>query len=122
MSEWIRRRNDIPLEPIGAGKGTARQLLTPPLPGSDFHMRRFIMEPGGGMPMHTNRVEHQQLILRGEATIGLGDEVHRVHAGDVIHIPAGLPHWYRAEGAEPFEFLCAVPNVPDEIQFVDEPS
>jgi len=120
MSEWIRRRNEMPIEPIGAGEGTVRQLLTSPLPGSDFHMRRFVMAPGGGMPVHTNRVEHQQLVLRGEATIGLGDEVHRVREGDVIHIPAGLPHWYRAEGGEPFEFLCAVPNAPDEIRFVDE--
>ena len=25
------------------------------------------MEPGGGMPMHTNEVEHEQYVLRGSA-------------------------------------------------------
>jgi quercetin dioxygenase-like cupin family protein len=83
-------------------------------------MRRFVMQPGGGMPRHTNEIEHQQLVLAGEATIGLGDEVLKVKAGDVIHIPAGLPHWYRAEGDQPFEFLCAVPNGPDKIRIVEE--
>ncbi|MEX2528890.1 MAG: cupin domain-containing protein [Gemmatimonadota bacterium] len=106
--------------PVGAGSGTTRQLLTHPNPGSAFHMRRFIMEPGGGMPRHTNTVEHQQLVLRGQAVIGLGDEEVEVKAGDVLHIPAGLPHWYRAQGSEPFEFLCAVPNAPDELRILGE--
>jgi quercetin dioxygenase-like cupin family protein len=120
MSNRIHHSVDLPLEPVGAGKDTARQLLTEPMPGSLFHMRRFVMQPGGGIPRHTNEIEHQQLVLGGEATIGLGEEVLKVKAGDVIHIPAGLPHWYRAEGEEPFEILCAVPNGPDQIRMVEE--
>jgi quercetin dioxygenase-like cupin family protein len=122
MSENVRRAEEIPAEAVGQGEGTTRQVLTPPMAGSTFHMRRFVMQPGGGMPRHRNRIEHQQLVLNGEASVGLGDEVVRVKAGDVLHIPAGLPHWYRAEGDVPFEFLCAVPNDKDEITLLDDAS
>jgi len=82
-------------------------------------MRRFTMGEGGGMPLHTNRVEHEQYVLRGAARVRIGDEERRVAAGDVVYIPAGVPHDYRVEEA-PFEFLCMVPNLPDEIELVDE--
>ncbi len=72
------------------------------------------------MPAHTNTVEHEQYVLRGRAKIGIGDEVVEVEKDDVVFIPAGTPHWYRAEGDEPFEFICVVPNRPDEIQLLDE--
>ncbi len=120
MSATIRHSEDLPADPVKAGSGTRRQLLTDRGEGSGFHMRRFIMDPGGGMPRHRNSVEHQQYVLRGSATVGLGDEVRTVRAGDVVHIPAGLPHWYRAEGEEPFEFLCMVPDDDDVIEILDE--
>ena len=50
----------------------------------------------------------------------IGEEVHEVKAGDVVFIPGGTPHSYDAEGDEPFEFLCVVPNGPDAIELVDE--
>jgi quercetin dioxygenase-like cupin family protein len=80
------------------------------------------MQPGGGMPRHTNTVEHEQYVLRGRAKIGIGEEIVEVRPGSVLFIPAGTPHWYRVEGDEPFEFLCAVPNRPDEMRILDEPS
>jgi quercetin dioxygenase-like cupin family protein len=120
MSSPIRHLDELPLDPVKAGTGTVRQVLTGPGEGSGFHMRRFVMEPGGGMPRHTNTVEHQQYVLRGTATIGIGDETYRVHAGDVLHIPGGTPHWYRAEGDEPFEFLCVVPDDEDHITILGD--
>jgi quercetin dioxygenase-like cupin family protein len=74
--------------------------------------------PGGGMPRHTNTVEHEQYVLRGRASITLGESRHRVKAGDVVFIPAGMPHSYQAEGDEPFEFLCVVPNLPDKTEII----
>lgn len=116
----VRRFEDKPLEPVEAGTGTSRQVLIGPDEAPNFAMRRFVMEPGGGMPAHTNTVEHEQYVLRGQAQLGIGEEVHHVKAGDVVYIAAGTPHWYRAEGDEPFEFLCLVPNLPDEVEIVDE--
>ena len=116
----VRQADSLPAEPVAAGRGTTRQVLIGPDEGPNFAMRRFIMEPGGGMPMHTNEVEHEQYVLRGSAQVRIGDEVHHVRAGDVVYIPGGVPHSYDAdEGAEPFEFLCVVPNRPDQIRLVD---
>jgi quercetin dioxygenase-like cupin family protein len=116
----VRTAAGVPADEVKDGTGTVRQVLIGPDEGPHFAMRRFIMQPGGGMPRHTNKVEHEQYVLRGAATITLGDETHRVKAGDVVYIPAGQPHSYRAEGSEPFEFLCVVPNQPDVIELVKD--
>lgn len=114
----VRHADDVAREAVSAGEGTVRQILIGPDEGPNFALRRFIMEPGGGMPPHTNTVEHEQYVLRGRARIGIGDEVHEVVPGDVVFIPAGTPHWYEAGDGEPFEFLCVVPNKPDTIELV----
>ena len=112
----VRHADDLPRDPVKAGSGTVRQVLIGPGEGPHFALRRFIMEPGGGMPLHTNTVEHEQYVLRGRATIRIGEETFQVGADDVVFIPAGVPHSYRAEGHEPFEFLCVVPNAEDRIE------
>ena len=115
----VKHSENIARERVDAGTATERQVLIGPEEGPNFAMRRFIMEPGGGMPRHTNTVEHEQYVLRGRATIGIGDEVHEVVQGDVVFIPGGVPHWYKAEGEEPFEFLCIVPNLPDVTEILE---
>jgi quercetin dioxygenase-like cupin family protein len=115
----VRRSGEIPAEPVEDGDGTVRQVLIGPGEAPHFSLRRFIMQPGGGMPAHTNTVEHEQYVLSGRARIGIGEDVVEVTRGDVVFIPAGTPHWYQADGEEPFEFLCVVPNLPDEIQLVE---
>ena len=102
-----------------AGESTQVQVLLGPDDGAPhFAMRRFIMGPGGGMPRHTNRVEHEQYVLTGRARITIGEESHEVGSGDVVYIPAGTPHSYEVIDA-PFEFLCMVPNLIDEIRILD---
>lgn len=116
----VKRADVVPAEVVKAGTGTTRQVLIGPDEGPNFALRRFIMQPGGGMPRHTNTVEHEQYVLRGRASIALGDQRHHVSAGDVVFIPAGVPHSYQAEGDEPFEFLCIVPNQPDVIELLED--
>ena len=117
----VKHADQVPAQPVTAGTATTRQMLIGPDEGPHFALRRFVMQPGGGMPAHTNTVEHEQYVLRGSASIGIGDQVHEVRAGDVVFIPAGTPHWYQAHAGEPFEFLCAVPNLPDETELVAKP-
>jgi quercetin dioxygenase-like cupin family protein len=117
----VKHADNVQAEPVSAGSGTTRQVLIGPDEAPNFAMRRFIMQPGGGIPAHTNMVEHEQYVLRGRATIGIGDEVVDVEPGAVVFIPAGTPHWYRATGEEPFEFICVVPNLPDKIEMVEQP-
>jgi len=116
----VRHVDAVPAAEVPAGTATKCQVLIGPDQGPNFAMRRFIMEPGGGMPLHTNQVEHEQYVLRGGARVQIGDDVHHVKAGDVVYIPGGVAHNYQAdEGDEPFEFLCMVPNQPDEIELVE---
>ncbi len=105
---------------IGSGKATTMQQLIGPDDAPNFAMRKFTMAPGGGMPKHTNKVEHEQYVLKGKATIGIEDDCYEVKEGDVVFIPAGAPHWYRAHGEEDFEFICMVPNEPDEIEILED--
>jgi quercetin dioxygenase-like cupin family protein len=116
----VKHSEDLPRVTVQAGTGTERQVLIGPDEGPNFALRRFIMQPGGGMPNHTNTVEHEQYVLRGSATIGIGGETREVRQGDVVFIPAGTPHWYRAHAGEPFEFLCIVPNAEDRIEVLGE--
>jgi quercetin dioxygenase-like cupin family protein len=73
-----------------------------------------------GMPLRTNTVEYEQYVLTGHARIGIDGEDYEVKPGDVDFIPEGVPHYYQNIGDEPFEFLCMIPNKPDEIKLVEE--
>ena len=115
---YIKHSDAVAKEEVKAGKATTRQVLIGPDEAPHFAMRRFIMQPGGGMPNHTNTVEHEQYVLRGSAKVGIGDQVLEVKEGDVVFIPAGIPHWYQATSAEEFEFLCLVPNLPDKTEIL----
>lgn len=48
----------------------------------------------------------------------IGADAYEVGPDDTLRIPAGAEHSYEVlEG--PFEFLCVVPNAPDEIRLKD---
>jgi quercetin dioxygenase-like cupin family protein len=114
----VKHAETVAKADVSAGTGTQMQVLLGPADKAPhFAMRRFIMAEGGGMPMHTNTVEHEQYVLCGRAEVAIGGTVHEVSQGDVLLIPAGVPHYYRVLQA-PFEFLCLVPNSPDQIAVV----
>jgi quercetin dioxygenase-like cupin family protein len=117
-SATVRPAAAVPLTQIPAGQSAALQVLVGPQQGNtSFVLRRFVFGPGGGMPYHTNLVEHQQYVLRGRARLRIGDATHEVGADDTLFIPAGVPHSYEVlEG--PFEFICVVPDAPDQITLV----
>ncbi len=108
-----------PANAVAAGTAATMQVLVGPEQGApNFVLRRFAMGAGGGMPYHTNEVEHEQYVLRGRARIRIGDAVHEVRPDDTLYIPAGVPHSYEVLEA-PFEFLCIVPNGPDKIRLAE---
>lgn len=116
----VRGADSVERKRVAAGRATETQVLLGPGDGTpNFAMRRFTMGAGGGMPRHTNTVEHEQYVLRGRARIGVGDEVFEVGPDDVLYIPAGAPHFYEVVEA-PFEFLCMVPNRDDRIEVLPD--
>jgi len=118
----VKHATQVEAKTVAAGKDTTIQVLISSQEGPNFALRKFSMLPGGGMPLHTNTVEHEQYVLRGRARIGISGQEYEVKAGDVVLIPAGEKHFYENIGDEPFEFLCIVPNQEDKITIMDETS
>lgn len=117
----VKRAEEIDYQPVGAADGLSKGVLLDESDGAPtFAMRRFTLAPGATAPKHTNEVEHEQYVLAGEYTVGVGDEEYTVSAGDSLLVPAGVVHWYRNEGDEEGAFVCCVPNGDDAIQVVDE--
>jgi len=115
----VREADAVKRNVVAAGTATEMQVLVGPEQGApNFVLRRFIMGKDGGMPRHTNLVEHEQYVLRGRARITIGDQVHEVTADHMLYIPAGAVHSYEVLEA-PFEFLCVVPNAPDKVTIVE---
>ena len=116
----VKHSTDVEAKNVAAGKDTTIQVLISSQEGPNFALRKFSMKPSGGMPRHTNEVEHEQYVLQGEADITIGDESYHVKAGDAVFIPAGAIHSYENTGSGSFEFLCIVPNKEDVIKIVEE--
>jgi quercetin dioxygenase-like cupin family protein len=110
---FVKHSDDVEAVDVTQGVKTIKQVLISAQEGPNFALRRFAMQPGGGMPRHTNTVEHEQYVLGGQARVGIGSEVFEVKKGDVVFIPENVPHWYQNIGDDVFEFLCIVPNKPD---------
>ena len=115
----VKHSLELETTTVEAGRGVTKQVLISSEEGPNFAMRRFEIQPGGGMPNHTNLVEHEQYVLSGGAEIAIGDTIYHVKQGDVVFIPADVPHWYKNDGEEPFVFLCLVPNKPDKTTILE---
>lgn len=121
MKAIVKKVAEVEEQEIAAGTAASTRVLLGPDDGvPNFAMRKFSMGEGGGMPLHTNTVEHEQYVLQGRARIRIGETDHEVGPEDVLYIPAGAPHSYTVLEA-PFEFLCMVPNLEDKLEIL-EPS
>lgn len=117
----VKHSSEVPEAEVQAGDFTIIQVLLSAQEAPNFAIRRFRMAPGGGMPNHTNTVEHGQYVLQGRARISIDGQDVEVRAGDVVFIPAGAPHWYQNIGDEDFVFLCVIPTgTKDVVTIVDE--
>jgi quercetin dioxygenase-like cupin family protein len=116
----VKHTREVEAVQVTNGVKTTKQVLISTNEAPNFALRRFVMEPGGGMPRHTNTVEHEQYVLGGKARIGIGDQVFEVKKGDVVFIPENIPHWYQNTGDEIFEFLCIVPNKVDKTTILSD--
>ena len=117
MTEYVRKNGSSESIEVSAGKGTFLQVLISGNEAPNFALRKFVMEPYGSMPKHTNLVEHEQYVLKGSAELEIKDQTFEVYEGDSVYIPSKIPHSYKA-GKDGFEFICVVPNKEDEIEVV----
>jgi quercetin dioxygenase-like cupin family protein len=116
---FIRRADEVSYESVDAADGMRKGVLVDEADGApNLAVRRFVLAPGASVPRHTNEIEHEQYVLEGTYTVGLGGEEYEVSAGDSLFIPAGVVHWYRNDGPDQGSFVCAVPTGDDTIKLV----
>ena len=60
----------------------------------------FEVEPGDRLPVHTDSAEEILYVVAGEADGQVGDERGRLTKGDLVVIPAMVPHGLVNNGAE----------------------
>jgi quercetin dioxygenase-like cupin family protein len=54
-----------------------------------------ILAPGAAVPLHWHNCDESVLVLGGDALAAIDGVEHRLQAGDVSFIPAGVPHGFR---------------------------
>ncbi len=84
MTNYIRKKGTPESKEVTAGQGTTMQVLVNSEEAPNFALRKFVMEPHGGMPKHTNLVEHEQYIIKGSAVVEIGDDEYDMRSLRVI--------------------------------------
>jgi mannose-6-phosphate isomerase-like protein (cupin superfamily) len=95
---------------------------------SAIMLNSHIEEGGCGPGLHYHLVDQLYYLIEGSMNVQLGNDVHRIAAGNLVFIPAGLAHrnWNDGPGAEThFEMLIPAPsplgqlaymvNTPDDV-------
>ena len=70
----------------------------------------FAFDEGEGLSEHSTPHDALVQILEGTATISVGDDTHQVEAGEVLLLPANIPHALRAP--VPFKMLLTMIREP----------
>lgn len=94
-----------------AVKGAAMCAVVGPEDGWEDHVMRIVtVEPGGYTPRHAHPWPHINLVLDGEGTVRVGEEIREIQKGSYAFLPAGLEHQFVNTGAGPLELVCIVPR------------
>ena len=56
----------------------------------------FAFDRGEGLSEHTAPYDALLYLLEGEAEVRIAADMHRVRAGDILTLPAGVPHAVQA--------------------------
>jgi quercetin dioxygenase-like cupin family protein len=66
----------------------------------------FAFDAGEGLSEHTAPFDALLLIVDGRATVTIGDAEHTLVAGEIVRLPANIPHALRA--VERFKMLLTM--------------
>jgi quercetin dioxygenase-like cupin family protein len=117
MKMYCTNSNDYKRDAVPKTKKAVIAVLSP-VQEKDFLVRKLSIEAGGSMPNHTNKIQHQQYVLSGEAKVVIGEDVYHAKQGDFLYIPAGINHYYEACYNTGYEFLCMITTQDDKIELV----
>ena len=70
--------------------------------------RYFEVDAGGYSTLERHEHSHTVIIVRGNGSVILDDEVHSLAALDCVYVAPGTLHQFQASIDEPLAFLCLV--------------
>ncbi|MEN8185425.1 MAG: cupin domain-containing protein, partial [Myxococcota bacterium] len=89
----------------GAFVGVTRRVLAPTDSGRPFEVRYFEVAPGGHSSLERHEHGHAVMVLRGEGGALVGKQLLELRPFDLVCVPSGAWHQFRATGDEPLGFL-----------------
>ncbi len=89
-------------------KDVTRQVLFEPQPDLSCQLRYFEVGPGGHSTLERHKHAHCVVVIRGEGEALVGDQVHQIRDKDVVVVPSGAWHQFRASQGTTLGFLCIV--------------
>lgn len=100
----------VPMQDYGPVRPgvSVRRFISRQDSSNNMELRYFELDPGACSNYEQHNYEHAVLILRGQGTIRLGEEVFPIRFGDAIFVESDEVHQFRAAEDEPLGFMCAV--------------
>ncbi len=89
----------------------------------DVSVSFFLVDspPGSGAGLHKHPYEEIFVVQEGDATFTVGDATIEVSGGQIVVVPAGVPHKFINSGSEPLRQVDIHPsgriqqvNIPDD--------
>jgi quercetin dioxygenase-like cupin family protein len=101
----------------GPSGGTARLLLTNPLP-APVEVWRWLLHPGERHDSHAHPpgVTETLTVVRGRLRVVAGDAVVALRAGATTAFAADVPHAYEGAGRGPCELIMTVHLPPESVR------
>jgi quercetin dioxygenase-like cupin family protein len=124
MSDEKRFVSPEDVESQRFGWGVLKWMSTPAETGSSRMSCGVVrLNPGKGHERHTHPESDETLyVVRGEGEQEIGEETRDVSAGDMLHVPEGVPHGTVNTGWEPLILLAvyAPPGPEEELRDLPE--
>lgn len=94
--------------PLFVGEARASRLITAD-DGAAVTVSLVRFVDGGRNRFHTHTADQALYITEGAGIVATREEEHHVHAGDIVHVPAGEVHWHGAEPGKSMAHLSILP-------------
>jgi mannose-6-phosphate isomerase-like protein (cupin superfamily) len=116
VSRYVRRLAELPEQRVTAYGDDFRlwNVVRPDSGGSsELSINAIQMPATTGTPYHLHRnCEEAWIIQSGSGRLRVNDEIHEFGAGDVLHVPKGVPHQLVPTGDEALRYIAiTVPAV-----------
>ena len=93
----------------GSTGTTIRRLIHTDNGARTFAMRRFVVQPGGEIPLHGHEADHEIYILSGKGVAFTPKQEIEIEADMFLYVPPNDEHGYRNTGKTPLVFICVIP-------------